>query len=77
MGSSSTGALVAAGSLQPLNNPPRDLSGACFSCLLAHVFWPCMVLHKTTQHDMFFLFCKRLNNVSFKLMATLCFAVAH
>jgi len=32
--------------------PPRALSGACFSCLLAHVFWPCMVLHKT--HDMFF-----------------------
>jgi hypothetical protein len=26
------------------------LSGAFLSCLPAHVFWPCMVLHKTTQH---------------------------
>jgi hypothetical protein len=62
---------------ETLNTPPGDLCGPCFSCLLAHVFWPCMVLYKTTQHDMFFKFCKRLNNVSFKLMATLCFAAAH
>jgi hypothetical protein len=26
------------------------LSGACFSCLLAHVFRPCMVLHRNRQH---------------------------
>jgi hypothetical protein len=28
----------------------QALSGACFSCLLAHVFRPCMVLHWTTEH---------------------------
>jgi len=30
--------------------PHRALSGACFSCLLAHVFQPCLVLHRTMQH---------------------------
>ncbi len=31
--------------------PNELLSCACFACLLSHVFRPCMVLHKTTQHD--------------------------
>ncbi len=35
---------------ETLNTPHRALSGACFSCLLAHVSWPCLVLHRTMQH---------------------------
>jgi hypothetical protein len=31
-----------------LNTPNRALSPACFSGLLAHVFQPCMILHKTS-----------------------------
>jgi len=36
-----------------------------FSCLLAHVVGPCMVLHKTTQHGStcFFNYAKELSNV--------------
>jgi hypothetical protein len=41
---------------ETLNTPPppphphRALPAACFSCLLAHVFRPCLVLHRTMQH---------------------------
>jgi len=31
--------------------PHQALLDTCFSCLLAHVFRPCMVLHKTTHHS--------------------------
>ncbi len=37
--------------------PHRALSCACFSCLLAHVLQPCMVLHGS------FYFAKELRNV--------------
>jgi hypothetical protein len=54
-----------------LNTPPhRALSGACFSCLLSHVFLPCLLSHRTMQHGstcsvnktyrMFQLFCLNL-----------------
>jgi hypothetical protein len=47
--------------------PPfhRALCGACFPPLLAHVFRPCMVLHKTTQHGFtcFFNSAKELRYV--------------
>jgi hypothetical protein len=36
---------------ETLKPPPHQaLSGACFSCLLAHDFRPCLVLHRTMQH---------------------------
>jgi hypothetical protein len=38
----------------------RSASPFGFSCLLAHVFGPCMVLHKTTQHgSTFFLILQK------------------
>jgi hypothetical protein len=50
-------------------HPPSSSvqSGRCFSCLLALVFRPCMVLHETTQHGStcFLYSAKELNNVRF------------
>jgi len=51
---------------ETLNTTPSSLSmelwsGAYFSCLLAHVLGPCMVLHKTTTCS--FYSAKELNNV--------------
>jgi hypothetical protein len=40
----------------PRPAPNRALSGACFPCLLAHVFRPCMGLHKTTQARFYMFF---------------------
>ncbi len=40
----------------PPPSPNRALSGACFPCLLAHVFGPCMVLHKATQARFYMFF---------------------
>ncbi len=63
-----------------LDTPHRTLSGVCFShllalsgaffpCLLADVFGPSMVLHKTRQHGSICSFhsAKETSQCSFKL----------
>jgi hypothetical protein len=54
------------------------LFGPWFSCLLAHVFRPCMVLHKTRQHRSmsFFHSAKQLGKCSFISPTFLFFAAA-
>jgi hypothetical protein len=51
---------------ETLNTPTLELCPALVFLVFLHMFfWPCMVLHKTTQHDMFLKFCKRLKQCFF------------